>query len=379
MTTQGKAPHIDTLTRKHLADGGTRGTQYWLRTLLRWPILYKILIANAAMILVWSLGGVWLAETYAQRVNSVESYVSLVATGILLSLLTNFFVVRTALHPLSSLEAVVQEVQRGNLHARAELGAVSDPSFDRLANTMNAMLDRLDSYTAAIEAEKTRSQLLAAEVIKAQEAERQRVARELHDETSQALATLIISLEMIEAQVGPEQKSLASGLAEIKSLTSRMLESIRQLAYDLRPTMLDDLGLVPAVRWCMKNHLEKIGIKVQLDSVGLGQRLDPELETAVYRIVQESITNIAKHAKARHVKILLRADDSAVTAVIEDDGVGFDVDRVLNASARERGLGLFGMQERALVLEGKLDCHSIPGVGTRISAVFPLQVGQARS
>ena len=348
--------------------------QNLLRTLLRWPIRYKILTANAVMILVWSVGGIWLARAYAHEAESVGSYLSLVAGGILVSLLTNFFVVKTALRPLSSLESVVQEVQRGNLHARADLGVLSDPTFDHLAHTLNAMLDRLDTYTAAIEAEKTRSQLLAAEVIKAQEAERQRVARELHDETSQALATLIISLDLIEAQVAPEQKGLASGLAEIKSLTTRMLESIRQLAYDLRPTMLDDLGLVPAVRWCMKSHLEKMGIEVHLDSVGFDQRLDPELETAVYRIVQESITNIAKHAKARHVQIELRADDSAVTASIEDDGVGFDVDRVLNSSARECGLGLFGMQERALVLDGRLDYHSIPGFGTRITAVFPLQM-----
>lgn len=350
-----------------------------MRTLLRWPILYKILTANTATILVWGVGAIWLADNHVRGTDSVESYLSLVAGGIVLSVLTNFYVVKAALRPLSSLEAVVQEVQRGNLHARADLGALSDPTFDHLSQTLNAMLDRLDTYTAAIVAEKTRSQLLAAEVIKAQEAERQRVARELHDETSQALATLIISVEMIEAQVAPEQTALAVGLAEIKALTTRMLESIRQLAYDLRPTMLDDLGLVPAVRWCMKSHLEKMGVEAHLDSVGFDQRLDPELETAVYRIVQESITNIAKHAKARHVKIELRADDAVVTASIEDDGVGFDVDRVLNSSARERGLGLFGMQERALVLDGQLDYHSIPGFGTRITAILPLQAGQVHS
>ena len=357
-------------------DAATHGA---LRFLLSLPILYKILIVNAAIILIWGIAGTWLAALFARGQtdrlqDNLEFFVALMAGGVLLSLLTNIVAVKMALRPLASMEAVVHEVRKGKLHARATTGLLSDPTFNRLADTLNAMLDRLESYTAAIEAEKTRSQLLAAEVIKAQERERQRVARELHDETSQALATLIINLEMLEALVGPEQQSLSKGLSEMKTLTTQMLESIRQLAYDLRPTMLDDLGLIPAVRWCMKSHLEKSGIESHLESAGLDQRLDPELETALYRIVQESITNITKYARARHVTITLTADETAVKATIEDDGIGFDVERVLSSAPKDRGLGLFGMQERALVLHGRIDINSVPNMGTKIQATIPLEV-----
>src|SRR5207248_8181617 len=142
--------------------------------------------------------------------------------------------------------------------------------------------------------------------------------------------------------------------------------AIRSLSIDLRPSALDDLGLLPALRWYVKEYQKKCSIEVEFQSSGLKERLPAEMETALYRIVQECLTNTARHANARRVRITLKETANTVKAKMIDDGCGFDYEALLKNPGQERGLGLAGMQERAVLLDGALKISSAPGKGTTV-------------
>ncbi|MFN8483236.1 MAG: PAS domain S-box protein [Anaerolineae bacterium] len=213
-------------------------------------------------------------------------------------------------------------------------------------------------------------QRLSLELMSAQEAERKRISQELHDELGQALTAIRINLAAMERDMPHESGSrLVERLTETGELVDQMLEHVRELSHDLRPTMLDELGLVPTLRWYANRFARRLGIGLDFEAVNLEERPSPEVETAVYRILQEALTNVARYAQARHVKIHLARRDGLLTLTIEDDGVGFDVERSLRKRA---GAGLFGMRERAALLGGTLVMQSAPGRGTRLSAEMPM-------
>jgi signal transduction histidine kinase len=201
-------------------------------------------------------------------------------------------------------------------------------------------------------------------VVTAQEGERRRLARELHDETGQALTSILLGLRAVEEAGSGEDARAAVGA--VRDLVRSTLQDVRQLAVDLRPSALDDFGLVPALERLVDTFREQTGIAVDFEST-LPARLPPELETALYRIVQESLTNVVKHARAERVGVVLTRKENAVAVVIEDDGVGFEP-----GAAREGGLGLVGMRERIGLLGGRLEIESRPGSGTTFSAEVPL-------
>lgn len=208
-------------------------------------------------------------------------------------------------------------------------------------------------------------------VISAQEEERKRIARELHDETGQALNALIIHLNSAEEALPVDLTEARKKLGELRSLTAHTLDEIHRLIYDLRPTLLDDLGLIPAIRWYTKSHLEPLDIKVHLEIIGLEKRLAPRIETALFRIVQEALTNIVKHANAKRVTVRLELKESVVITLIEDDGRGFDA-AVPEGSPT---LGLVGIKERVALLGGVFRIHSKPGKGTQLVIEIPLEAG----
>jgi signal transduction histidine kinase len=202
-------------------------------------------------------------------------------------------------------------------------------------------------------------------VVAGQELERQRLARELHDETGQALTSILLGLKAVESAESGEQTRAAA--EELRELVVATLQDVRRLAVELRPKALDDFGLVAALERLASVFSESTGIAVELEAA-LGERLPPEVETTLYRIVQEALTNIVKHARARRVSILLVRRGGSATAVIEDDGEGFDP-----ASVREDGLGLLGMHERVALLEGRLSVESSVGAGTTLAVEVPLR------
>jgi GAF domain-containing protein/anti-sigma regulatory factor (Ser/Thr protein kinase) len=225
----------------------------------------------------------------------------------------------------------------------------------------------------AVAKHKENLQGLSSRLIDAQEQERKRIAQELHDEMGQALTAMSINLSAIDKQLGAAlDPETAQRLAETDSLITRTLEQMRELALDLRPSMLDDLGLLPALRWYVKRYENRTGILVGLEAVGLELRLPEQIETVIYRMVQEALTNVARHARANRVDIRLQRRDSIVQAFIEDDGSGFDPAEVADREAQERGVGLVGMRERIAAVGGSLEIKSHPGKGTRLAIELPL-------
>jgi two-component system, NarL family, sensor histidine kinase DevS len=202
-------------------------------------------------------------------------------------------------------------------------------------------------------------------VVQAQELERRRLARELHDETGQALTSILLGLKPLETALADHPARAA--LTELRAQVVSALQDVRRLAVELRPAVLDDFGLVPALERLTDAFAEQTGIRVDFHSALGRTRPGSEVETALYRVVQESLTNILKHADAHNVSVSLARRESGVAAVIEDDGTGFDL-----RSVREEGVGLLGMRERLALLDGHLEIESRPGAGTTIVAEVPV-------
>lgn len=215
-------------------------------------------------------------------------------------------------------------------------------------------------------------QRLSAELMSAQEAERKRISQELHDELGQALTAMRINLAALEKDLFPDFPTSRQKLIETSLLVDEMLEHVRELSHALRPTMLDELGLVPTLRWYVTRYAERLGIEVEFEAMDLQDRPAAEIETALYRIVQEALTNIARHAQARRVHLRLARQESRLTALIEDDGIGFDVQKRPGADAAPSGAGLVGMRERVARWGGSLTIQSRPGQGVRLYVELPL-------
>ena len=203
-----------------------------------------------------------------------------------------------------------------------------------------------------------------ARAVEAQELERRRLARELHDEIGQDLTSLLLNLRRIEDANTAEEVREAT--ANLRELVVTSLQDVRRLAVELRPKALDDFGLVPALERLAQTFMEQTELDIKLTDALGGRRLPRELETAFYRIVQEALTNIVKHAQARRVSILLMLMDDGAATVIEDDGRGFD------PGERYEGLGLLGIRERLQLLHGRLTIESTPTSGTMLRAEVPL-------
>jgi signal transduction histidine kinase len=201
-------------------------------------------------------------------------------------------------------------------------------------------------------------------VIDAQELERARLARELHDETGQALTSILLGLKSIRA--APDTKAAERAEADVRELIVQALQDVRALAVELRPAALDDFGLVPALERLAETFSARSGIAAAFEPNLGATRLPPEAETLVYRLVQEALTNVVKHAAATSVSIVLTRHAAEVTALIEDDGRGFD-----RADVRDGALGLIGMRERLALLGGTLSIESSPS-GTTLVAHVPL-------
>jgi signal transduction histidine kinase len=200
-------------------------------------------------------------------------------------------------------------------------------------------------------------------VVSAQELERKRLARELHDETGQALTSILLGLKSVEDAKSASEASAAAG--ELRELVVTTLQDVRRLAVELRPKALDDFGLVSAIERLVETFREQTGIQVDLEPRLGKERLPPDVETTLYRITQEALTNVVKHAQARRVSIVLTRRDGSISAVIEDDGRGFE------GEAGENGLGLLGMRERIALVGGRLSLESSPGSGTTLSIEVP--------
>ena len=268
----------------------------------------------------------------------------------------------------------------GNLYLTDKYGGEFDEDDERLVVTLaafaaaaieNALLVATERDLAAAEERARFRRELLARVIDAQEAERARVARDLHDQIGQSLTSVLLGLRLLDGCLTGDPVRLADAGAhghEVRSLVAHALTEVRHLAFDLRPTVLDDVGLIAAVRRLALDVTARAGVAVDVDARGVDDeaRLPAEVETVVYRVVQEALTNVARHAGASRATVEIVADGARVTATVVDDGAGFDV-----ADGPLRSLGLAGMRERAALVGGHLDVVSAAGNGTTVSLDVP--------
>ncbi len=266
--------------------------------------------------------------------------------------------------PIISLAQATQAVAKGDFSPRV-LRWANDEIGD-LAEAFNSMTEEL-ARTDELrkEREVLRRQLLE-KVITTQEDERRRIARELHDSTSQNLTSLIVGLRVMETNCA--QCASISKATDLRDVASKTLDEVHDLSMRLRPRVLDDLGLSAALERLVSEWQTRYKIPVDV-AIQLGERLPGEVETAIYRIVQETLTNIARHAQAKSASILVERHGDMVRAIVEDDGIGFDI----NANHGERHLGLLGMRERAEFLHGALTIESSHENGTSVFIEIPLQ------
>ncbi len=209
---------------------------------------------------------------------------------------------------------------------------------------------------------------LSVQALSAQEEERKRIARELHDDTAQLLSSLLLKLKLLErAKTVPETKSR---MDDIINVTEQATEGVRRMAFELRPAALEDLGLPEAIHWFAKELAAQRGLLVEMNSSGFPGRLPDEMELALYRVAQEALINVAKHSGAHRARVTLSQTNGNVRLCIEDSGRGFDVKAV--TGSRDHGLGLFGMSERVSLLGGTFQINSQPGSGTTITLEVPV-------
>jgi signal transduction histidine kinase len=266
--------------------------------------------------------------------------------------------------PIQQLARVARQIGRGDFSPRVQRWA--DDEIGELADAFNAMATGLQEA----EQERQASERLQAQYVKgvitAQEDERKRIARELHDSTSQSLTSLLIGLRALGASADGDTQRHAE---ELRTVAAHTLDEVHSLALQLRPSVLDDLGLAAAIERYVADCRRHAGLEIDLAMRGLERRLPPEVETALYRIIQESLTNVLRHAHAQTASVIVERRDGAVRAIVEDDGCGFDP---ATAGRREQRLGLYGMRERAELLNGRVEIESAPGQGTSVMVEIPL-------
>ena len=272
------------------------------------------------------------------------------------------------LRQVNGLVRTTKLLRAGDLSARTGLPN-GRGELDQLAAAFDNMAEALEQRAAERQQAEEALQILSRQLLEAQENERRHIARELHDEIGQALTAVKINLQA--AQRTPE--ALVSYLEDSISIVDRTVQQVRTLSLDLRPALLDDLGLVVALRWYVDRQAQRTGFTAQFVADPLETRPRPDIETACFRVAQEALTNVVRHARAQQVRVELRQRDTELHLLIRDDGKGFDVRTAQERAAQGASMGLLGMQERVWLVGGQIAIESAPAWGTEIRVRFPLQ------
>ena len=320
----------------------------------RRDLLTQVLFVNLLLVVAAVVTAAFAANPDAGLFDSPQAAIVLgLAVG--LTILFNVLLVQRRFQPL---EQLVDQMERADLsRPGANLSAIGTPSdpeeVARLHHAFARMLERL-------EAERRRASNAA---LSAQEQERARVARDLHDEVNQALTGLLLRLEAAREKAPP---SLAAELAEIRALANQAMQELLTLARQLRPTALDDLGLEAALAGNVRELSNQGGVEASFEAEELGA-LPQDVQLVVYRVAQEALSNAMRHSGAAHVKVGLRREGDRVVLSVADDGRGFTFDQAID------GLGIAGMRERALLVGGEFQIESRPAIGTRVRLLVPIE------
>ena len=321
---------------------------------------------------------VGMSEVYMRKSVAAITRQLLILTviGSFMGIAAAYLLTATLTKPILTLVHAAQAVGNGDFQQRVRPRA--NDEIGQLCKAFNVMTENLEKsrsentklWEELKQKEQMRAQLLE-QLIAAQEEERKRIARELHDQTSQSLTSLLVGLKVIETT--DSLANVQKLVPELRSVVAAILDEVHNLALELRPSILDDLGLVTALQRYVEEFARKFNITVDYHTVGFeDNRLPPQTEITLYRIIQEALTNVAKHAHPNNVSLLLEYRGKKMLAIVEDDGQGFDVAPVMNSGMKEK-LGLYSMQERAELIGGKFTIESQPGMGTTVFVVVPLE------
>jgi signal transduction histidine kinase len=310
---------------------------------------------------------VLIEEPWQEVVGPVLRYSQfmpiVVALGIIVSVLTLYYGVRSIVRPLQALGSQAERVAWGDFEATGTpVGGVEE--IEDLRRTLDQMARRIQSYQRGMH------DYIAA-MTQGQEEERRRLARELHDETVQALVALGHQVEMAQKLLSSDPQQAAGRLAEVQVLLADTVEGIRRFSRDLRPIYLEDLGFLPALEMLAREADRQGGLRVHLVTDGLVRRLPPDLELAAYRIAQEALNNVTQHAGAANAWVEVRFESSRLILAVRDDGQGFEAPDLPDALARQGRFGLMGIQERAMLYGGQMALRSAPGGGTEVTVKLP--------
>ncbi|MFQ5550322.1 MAG: ATP-binding protein [Gemmatimonadales bacterium] len=327
------------------------------------PLFYKILLANTAIVVAGAAAGTVLTAELVRAVpdRPIAPFVLLfIATGAVVSAFVNAVILRLALAPVRTLEQTAEAVGAGDLGARAIESPFGDAQLNRLTRIFNETLENLTTYRRQLTEAAARAQ-------NAQEEERKRIARELHDETAQTLAALVIRLRVARDTVDPADRE--ARLDEVRDEIAGAVDGIRRFARGLRPPALSQIGVAAAISEYVRSLCETTELDCDFDADPIEGLLHPNAELAVYRIVQEALSNTIRHAGASSVRVAVRREAESVVVTVADDGKGFPAN---SRSDSVGGLGIFGMRERAAYIGGTVTIDGDSGNGTTVRVEVPV-------
>lgn len=313
--------------------------------------------------------------------------------GFLVALVLAWLTSRQVVRPLTRLTERARRIATGDLagtippEGQDEIRRLSESfetmrgrleeSQQELERSGRELERRVEDRTAELARRSDERDLLLQKVMTAQEEERSRIARDLHDQVGQSLTGLAMSLGAAEGELETKDRAISLRIGELREAASDTIEEVRRMMGDLRPSILDDMGLSAAVGWFLENHLERTGVESSLEVVGLTSELPKAVEITAFRVVQEALNNVVKHADASNAEVRLSGTNDQINGEIIDDGIGFDLAEVEPSADGGWAVGLLGMKERISLIGGSLDIETAPGSGTAVRFFIPLSQGDA--
>ena len=327
---------------------------------LHMPLWLKLLLPNVVVVTLLALLGTVIAVQHVEASPSDPHYDLLalfVVAGVGIDLVVSLGVIKLILRPLERFETAVDEARQGQEPVSPATSLIGDDRLDGLIAAFTDLQDTLKHNEEEVS-------YLARKVLATQDEERQRIARELHDETAQILTSVLLYLKLLEKSAASEE---AQRLQNLRKLITHALSEVRRLVVELHPRMLDEQGLEAT----LSQHVDELNaagsMSVTLQVAGCTrERMSKDLELTFYRVAQEALNNTVHHSHARRAHVILKRDAEWLTLEVSDDGVGFDQDAMEHG--QPRGLGLVGMRERLALVGGELAIESEPGAGTRLCA-----------
>lgn len=334
-----------------------------------------------------AVGGDLIGETFAGvwRLGLGLAFLGIIALATVWS--ATLIGARRLMRPVQRLTEAAQQISQGNLHTPlhvsegGEIGIMAAAlehmraqlltNIEQLASWNETLEARVSEQTEELRQQQALTQQVLRRAITAQEGERARLSRELHDGLGQMLTAIELSLDRLAKSLPTEDVSGRARLEQARVLTEQALTDLRRIIAALRPGVLDQLGLVPALGWLGDHTLRPLGLTVTIEATGLKERLLGEMEITLFRIAQEAMSNVARHSQAKNLTIQLLNQEGQIVMTLTDDGQGYDSSVVTSMPNYNRGLGLASMQERALLVGGQVTIASTPGQGTTVRVVIP--------